>query len=398
MNSRYPSHFHPLLIVYCLSTCLTFSFSLLGPVLIEVGKFTPTHAALVQSLAFLISGILQPKFGSLLDRGKYFVPLFLSTIFVSYGLLTLVFSLESRVGLVIGVVSLLAGMGIVNTSFNRFTVGDVPTSLRAEATAKKQVSVNIAFGVGAICAYFYLKDHSDLLLLGDLVTTLFVIIVLYFIARKRHKTHKVENEVKRNLTLRFVFKNVRGLFGLYLCQIAIMSTMVNMPLIYAQLGLESMKATAISLVTGTVLTLIFMKCIVNYVNHKVKWSLKKQLAVGGLFLGIGSMMIPYCLTTWGVVLSTLVWGIGEMILIPATTVLIYEIFAKNQTGLASGVDTAIKQFALVSTPMIGALVLNAGQLGYAIVFGLAPILPLLILDLGKWSGEKREASLVCDNS
>ncbi len=384
-HGPYPGHFWPLVTVYSLSTCLTFSFTLLGPVLVEVGGLSPTAAALSQGLAFLVSGLAQSRFGHMLDRGQHGVVLGIAAFGIFYGLATLIVSAGGALLMVLGVVGLLSGMGIINTAFNRFTVGDVADEVRAEATAKKQVCVSVSLGVGAVLAYLYMHDYYEWLLAGDLVSTLGVIAVLYAIASRRQRSTGPSSAAltvahaahPRAMPWRLLFRVWRQLFAVYVAHCAVFSVTIAMPLIYAELGLDALRATATSLMVGTVFGAFTAVSVVRFINARL--SPHGQLLVGGLLLGIGSALIPYLLSTMGIVVATMVWGTGVMVVIPATTVIVYRAFGQETLGLASGVDTALKQWAMVTTPLLATLALVLGPIGYAVIFGLLPLIPGALL-------------------
>ncbi|MCB0326130.1 MAG: hypothetical protein KDD52_00785 [Bdellovibrionales bacterium] len=394
--SSIPTYIRQYLWLSYISQAFTFAVPLLAAILSSRDSLDESTVSLLLVGIFTLSGIFQIIVGKFFDKGKYILSLSVSFVSVLVGLLIYIFCFDRLILFVLGSSILIFGVGIIGASIIRSIEGSVGEELRARVTNSRYMVSNLGFCTAAILGFFFLDRYRTLLLIGDLITTLSVIVFLFFIFSKLMKEQKMKISTSGGLMSEKFFSILRSkwkiFLGMQLIQIEVFAHTEVQPVLYARLGLEPVKWTTYLLFFNTITAI----ATIGYINRLSKKCELRQLALWGtLFYSLGHVCIPYFISPLGIAVTTMISVIGEVLWVAPITIVLFRQFSEHNRGMASGLRSSMRSFSFVCNPILGYLLFTMipdVKLGFSLIYGLIPLLGFYLIFGSELSSKKSDMS------
>ncbi len=302
------------------------------------------------------------------------------------GLILFVYSLITNFYLLLAFTFLWA---IINESFrpaNMSLISEVvETKQRRTAFALNRLAINLGMSIGPAVGGLLTLINFSIIFYVDGFTSICAAIFLAIvrwdkIEEKGNSDASVHTTEEKHLG---VLKDKRLLF--------FMLAMTPILLIYFQhlsamplflvhdLNLSPAVYGALTLInTGLI---IFFEVPLN--NYLVEWSDRKNLALGAILTGIGFGAMAFATGILFLIITIIIWTVGEMIAFPASAAYVSEIAPVKKRGEYMGFFQMTFSFSFMAGPWLGTLVLeNFGSFTLwigAFVLGLFSTLMMLKL-------------------
>lgn len=131
------------------------------------------------------------------------------------------------------------------------------------------------------------------------------------------------------------------------------------------------------LFTLNTLMIVFFELPLNVVT--LKWPYRLVFILGALFITLGFAGYYFAAQIWEVLLLTVLWTIGEMIIFPAATSYIADIASEERRGSYMSMYSACSSIGLLCGPSVGGIVMEyAGAQGLWLSCGVLGLIAIII--------------------
>lgn len=364
-----PGHFHLLMMFAFISTMTSFIFPLIGPMIMRcTGATAQGTSLMVGTISFLV-GLSQPRFGMLFDNGKLRLPFFISFVCILVGVGSFVVEVHSFWLFIFSIILLEVGFGIFCTTSNLCSVGLLPNKQREDGASLFYLALNLGLSVAAVIAYFFLEEYRRSLFTVDLFTTLTALCCTFFIAYKKRDEicfRESQQTSDYGMVKRTLLKHWHLSLGLIILYSSMGILMRFIPVYLEYMGMDTVKLTALNLFINTIVV-----CIGVFLTKDITRFLGKKrvvLLVGVLFAGSFGLLPFFSNIGCFVVFSTL-FSIGEVLLVRISMPVFYELYSKENKGLASGSGGLIRGCAAIVGPVSSLIVYSLPIEVAAIILG-----------------------------
>ncbi|TVQ79661.1 MAG: hypothetical protein EA369_04230 [Bradymonadales bacterium] len=162
-----------------------------------------------------------------------------------------------------------------------------------------------------------------------------------------------------------------SLLGVVVVSLAHLSAL---PALFVSRGLPALQWTSIVLIVNSVTVVIFGPFLWLGV---IGLSTKLQLAIGISLMAVGNVLVGFWHSFYGVVFTTVVWSMGEVLLYPVFALVVLRQFSQECRGVGTAFKSSIIQAALFLCPIMtaGMLAISTERYHflYILVFGSLPL-------------------------
>lgn len=368
-------------LLYFISTSCNFVFPLLSVLLLDTFGGNVTKAGLVCSISFLVSAAIQPLVGRRIDGGHARKMLAGAVVLVTVGVIGLLTSVHDAVLVSLAATAFLTGTSITSTCTGLALEGLPEAHKRTRAASILALLMNLAQGVAAILAFFFLSRYRSILLAADLLTTLALAFALRsFLGLPVSSREKASS---RKSAWPFTTAESRALIGIFLIYLVLIAHLSATPFLFSSLGLPVKEFSTIMFAAGCVVVVLSSTLLARF---DLRRNACKAWILCGLLLGIGHALMPLARDYLGVSLFTSIWAAGEAISYPLIAHALYDQISAEHKGRAASLKTALLRAALVVAPLMGAAICQIGPWCFSVVYGCLPILATLLM---VWPEERR---------
>lgn len=233
---------------------------------------------------------------------------------------------------------------------------------RKEAFSLLYLGTNLGIAVGPLIAGFLYNNYIEWIFLGDAATTFISLILVMIYIRETIPSHE---EVEESFETTSDEKAEKGNLILVLLKrpallaFAAVSTVYSF--VYAQHSFSlPLQVRAIfdnngtkvfgSVMTVNALSVILLTMIITKVTKKIKPI--QNIAIAGIFYAIGFGMLYYIENFYLILLSTIIWTIGEILTVTNTSVYIANHTPMSHRGRFNAVLPIISGFGYAVGPVI----------------------------------------------
>ena len=223
----------------------------------------------MMSVAYLISAILQPKIGTLLDRGSTPAMVKVAALLACSGMITLSLFDSHLPVVVLSLGVIVLGLSILSSVGSRALEGQVDPELRGKTSLLFSGLGNLGFGFSALLAYFFLSRYKGSLLFLDGISTLMYAAILVKLERRGGKA--VQNQRNSEILevsgpVRLTIEQFFILIGVLCFFIAMVSPFSIVPLQYQILGLDFEHLTPVMFGMNNIVVFLTSVLILNKVS------------------------------------------------------------------------------------------------------------------------------------
>ncbi len=317
-------------------------------ILLATAGFPKSVALLTLSLAMLATAFILPISGSLLDRQKATFPILFSVVGILLGLICY-FYLHHLSSLVVitGMMAFTMGTATLYAGARRITEGMAGMQNVSSAAAQSYAVENAGLGTAAILSALFLKDHSDLLVILDAVSSLLFGIFLWRMTKSIHL--KPKNPMMFWSAARRLRTSISSIIPVIFILISIHSIFSGLPSLYLSFLPDPQSATGWMRATNT-LCLVLGSFLIS--RRPLGSRPQTLFIVSGVFITLGFLVAGSQLNWVGVFMGTFFWSVGETLIYPSLTGWIVGLFPADQPGIAVGVKDATIRLSLVSSPLV----------------------------------------------
>lgn len=245
--------------------------------------------------------------------------------------------------------------------------------------------VNIGVMIGAAIGGWFFRDYLYYLLLGMSGGAFINYLVIYFGMRETF-TGQVENQAKTvkqavlsYLTVlqdrRYTIFSVGAVLSIVIySQIdyylpAHLNTDFHTYWLWAQ-EIYGQRMLSLMLITNTALIIVFM----GLVNHySTTWPLTRGFALGQGLQGIGIALTFVLGDFWPLILATVIWTLGEIIVVPASQTIRADLMDPNKIGAYSGLFSVTRPIGTVIAGGMVSLSAVINKWGMAVIVVLMAV-------------------------
>ena len=250
---------------------------------------------------------------------------------------------------------------------------------RRPAFALNRLAVNLGMSIGPLLGGFLAMMNFTLIFYVDAVTSLLAGLFLIFVPWENLPAKKLKDKVKDKLnkttTSKSVYKDFHFLYyliALLPVPIVYLQHQAAMPLFLVN-NLNFSESTFGALFTINTVMIILFEVPLN--NLLINWRDKVALSVGALLVGIGFGAMAFAHNIYSIIITIVIWTLGEMILFPASSAFVAELAPDEKRGEYMGVYQMTFSFSFTIGPWLGTLILQ--HFGAAILWSGAFIFCLI---------------------
>ncbi|MBF0312124.1 MAG: MFS transporter [Oligoflexia bacterium] len=378
MGTQFSKHFYIVCLFFLVSTVFSFINPLMIPILVANGSQSAQTASIIQTIAFLCAGIFQPILGRMIDSKQFKLASFSIAACILFGLGS--FCIGNPMFITMGMVFFSIGFVSLFTMTIFCLVGCVHESKRTKAFTIVYMILNIGGAISGLIAYLFMGKFKQQLIAIDLITTILATLVIFLTIHLSIKNNNFNYTFKKEkISFRDDIIPKWHLFlGLIFLQIPMFSHVSIFPLYFSEKGLDAQKLTSLIFIVNTAFIIVCAP-IVSKIFEKM--GISKTFFIGMFFLAIGQAIFPTFLNNFGIFSSTVLWTIGELIILPKIVVFIYSIVGEDKKGLASGINTGLLSIAKVMNPLFGLLVLKSNVVAISLLLFAIPIIGYALTSL-----------------
>lgn len=331
-----------------LAFCTSFAFPLITSIALETLDWSVTKTSFVIGCITLFSGLFQPYLGIQLDKGAIGNSFFIIGFLYCLGTIFLAFAKTNPILFIPGMI--LLNLSIVSL----FTVqkNAILANLRgADLAAMTNKYYRMFFSsslVANLLAFFFFNDYSHFLLITDGLVTVISLIILYY-CRSSDEVPSLQNDIG---VTGLVSQNVPSWVVLLILVSLSFSNSYLYPLKLRSLTEEVIKFSALLNIFGTVSYLVGSK-FYSFIAERVQDTF--GLMLSGILMIVSSAFVLSSTTAYGVLVWSVLFIFGQVILFPCMYTKIYSKFSKNDSGKASGIVVALKSAGSFINPLVSSL-------------------------------------------
>ncbi len=357
-----------------LSQSFNFALTLQPMLLTETGVLLPMQAALTLALGSLLSGVLQPWIGNLLDRGRIKRSFTLVTVCYLVGVAGYWTKGAPAWELILSCLVLVMASLTLRTMVSMALIARCQGEERAEAASMRYLVSNAALAVSSSISLVAFVDYRRELLLVDLVTSLLMAAGML----KHLKANQNQGSIKERTSLRqskvvlgsAMKRHGRLIIGLSIVTICFSANFSYIPLLFAKRGTIDSNVSALILMANSVLVMATAKVLRYYTRH---WSARRIGKVGTALITVGLCFAPLTHSIPWLLVGVLIWTAGEVIFIPWEQLQLFNCFDNVTPGLASGAVSFLFSICQILAPILSSLLLALPEPVAALLLTALPI-------------------------
>jgi predicted MFS family arabinose efflux permease len=257
---------------------------------------------------------------------------------------------------------------------HHFLIGLAPNGDTKSASDNYYVVHNLGLFTACGFAYLFIKDYQNILLILDIITTLFAIGIIYAqIPKSKQVTPKQGVKV-----FEVIFKTPNAfkvLISILLFDIAAFSHFYILPLEYSSHHSLEFGKTTLMLMTNTFTVLfafIFLKKLISSFSTKKVILIASSLMAGGMALAL------FAKSPLWIILTSIIWSLGEYLYFKNINTFLYKTFPEEHKGLASGLAVFCYGLSKAICPFLGYFLIGNTPL-LILLFLLTPFLSMILL-------------------
>lgn len=368
-----------------LSQSFNFALTLQPMLLTESGALLPVQAGLTLALGSLLSGVLQPWIGGLLDHGRVkrsFALVVITYLIGIYGY----WSPTAPAWMLVASCLLLVMAGLtLRTIVSMALIANCQGEERAEAASLRYLVSNAALAVSSAIALVTFKDWRHELLLVDLCTSLVLAGGMLRHLKIKMSIHgKPRTTLKHSKAVLLSAMKTHGkrITGLSLVTICFTANLSYLPLLFAKRGVADTDIQAMILMANAVVVIFAARPLRKLTRH---WTGARIGKVGTALISFGLLFAPFSESVAWVLAGVVVWTIGEVIFIPWEQLQLFNCFDDVSPGVASGAVSFLFSICQILAPILSTVLLAvpdalAGALLVALSIGGYAIYRLSLKD------------------
>lgn len=326
-------------------------------------KWSAGTAGLALTIYGIASIVVAPLAGRLSDRAGGLLIIKLS-LFIS-GLILFVFPFVTSL---YGILSITAVWAFANESFRPPSMALIGRltgpSQRKMAFALSRLAVNLGMSIGPVIGGFLAMKSFRTLFYVDGTTAIMAGALIAFMPWRIQEANPDVPATNSRTTIapaagyasvlrdrRFVY----FLIAMLPIEIVFFQTLAAMPLFVVRDLQISEAAFGMLLAINTVM-IIFMEVPLN--TSMANWSHRRTISLGALLVGVGFGGLAISGGAGAIAATVVVWTVGEMILLPASSAYVSDIAPPAQAGAYMGLYTMGFSLAFAIGPWLGVEVLE----------------------------------------
>lgn len=235
-------------------------------------------------------------------------------------------------------------------------------SNRKAAYALNRLGINLGMSLGPIVGSMLATHHFNWVFISSGISLSLAAFVVFFSFRDLLFTTKSQKpsatppsifsfiEVIQNNQLRFV------LLIFIMISIIFFQTSSTLPLFIIKYLAMPISYFGL-LYMFNCLMIVAFEIPLNFAT--AHWPFSKTMFIGGISLTIGFGMCVFVTSVWGLILSIMIWTIGEMLLYPAIVAYVSDIAPAHKRGAYMGMYTLCLNLSLIIGPFFGTRILGA---------------------------------------
>lgn len=243
-----------------------------------------------------------------------------------------------------------------------------------------RLAINLGMSIGpAMGGYLAYHSFGLIFLVNGLANLIAGSILLLGIGRSEWFNYRPARQNKLELSTRWLKRDpALRLFVLGMIPVSMIFYQHESTLpVFLNLDLHLPLSFYGLLFTLNTLLIVFFELPLNVAT--LSWSYRVNFILGTLFNIVGFAGLYFATQAWHVVVLTIIWTIGEMILFPAASSYIADIAPENVRGSYMALFSTSSNLALLLGPWGGAIVMGwLGASGLWIVCGLWGCLSVFI--------------------
>jgi predicted MFS family arabinose efflux permease len=343
----------------------------------------PTRAGLAIAVYGVVALVWSPVAGRLGDRWGQLL-LVKASLFATAVVLVCVPLFHSYVAILAGLVVLALVSEPVRPATLALVSHLAPPERRRQAFALNRLAVNLGMSIGPTVGGFLAEVSFRSLFWVDAATSLLAGVLLLVLPFRAPRHFHDPAEVHRGSALADR-KLLYALLALQPVLLVFFQHLSTMPLFLVDtLGFRTSVYGALFAVNTLVIVLSEVR--LNTVTGH--WPSGRALAVGALLLTLGFSALAVARTLPAVVLTVLLWTVGEMIFLPTAATYFAEISPPSRRGEYLGFYTLAFGVAFTVGPWLGTAVLERWG-GFTLWTACLPVGLLSVWGLGRVSGRQR---------
>ena len=378
MNITLPNHVKKILGLIFVSLCLSYTFPLMGPILVSSGM-DPSLVALCLSAISLISGVIQPWVGQKLDEGRSNTPFLIAVVGIVTGLGALIAGVTNPWPLAAALLLYHVGGITLSTANRTLCFTGLDPHQKEDAAGLFFLIFNLGLAVAGLMAYLFLESYRTQLLTADLISTLAVVFVAFpMISRlkKQYATAPREEapSSNRHQLWKVLKRNPSKIFAVFIMDLSLSLAIMMAPLLYAVHGMPAEKYTALGLAANTIIIVAIGPLLSKGARFL---SRPMSLALVSVLMGLGLGLTPSIRGELSIIMVVTIWTLGEILLARVEMPMILECFNESEKGLASGTMGLIHSSSRVIAPLIAAMVIRLDPMVAGVCLMAIPILGVI---------------------
>jgi MFS family permease len=293
--------------------------------------------------------------------------------------------LHSYGGILLGLVALALVSEPVRTATMALVSHLAPPERRRQAFALNRLAVNLGMSIGPTVGGFLADMSFRSLFWVDAATCLLAGLVLVVVPFRAPQHFHDPSALPSGSALRDR-KLLYALLALFPVLLVFFQHVSTMPLFLVEdLGFRPWVFGALF----TVNTVVIVLTEVRLNTRTGHWPFARSLATGALLATVGFSALAVARSLPGVVVTVLVWTLGEMILFPSAAAYVSEISPPSRRGEYLGYYTMTFGLGFTAGPWLGTVVLE--KFGAVTLWALCfPVGCLSAWALSRVSGRERD--------
>jgi hypothetical protein len=246
-------------------------------------------------------------------------------------------------------ISFFVGQAIGPILGSTLIEGSVSVQDRAISSTLLAVVGNLGMIIASGLAFLWFKDHRQLFLVLDAISTTMFLGYTSICFRKRNFQKKRPIEAGATFSFAFEKRNLAPIASCLLLLIVLYSQSYFFPIMFKELGVDEYKfTTTMGLVGGICIVglglLLANKIILNTYSGRLKAACLGSAAA--------FVVIPFCRNPWELSAGTAILSIGEVPIYPVLSHVVYAVYPRDQVGAAAALKGMLTALAQVITPLI----------------------------------------------
>ena len=242
-----------------------------------------------------------------------------------------------------------------------------------------RLALNLGMSIGpAVGGYLATRSFAFIFIVNGIANLLACAILIAGLIRSSWLNHRPALQRKMELTLKWLKKDVTlrifflGMLPISMVYVQHESTLpifLNHDLGFS-LGFYGL------LFTLNTLLIVFLELLLNIAM--INWPYRVNFMLGSLLITAGFAGMFYAREQWHIILLTILWTLGEMILYPSASSYIVEIAPESHRGSYMSLYSTCSNLGMLLGPWSGALVMQKfGAGGLWIACGLFGVLSVI---------------------